>query len=63
MMVEFEDDDDADDDDADDADYDADDGHAEGDANEMRVKHFENIKENSEYRILINNFDAQYKEV
>ena len=30
---------------------------------EKEVKHFENIKENCEYRILINDFDAQYKEV
>ena len=30
---------------------------------EKEVKHFENIKENSEYRILIDDFDAQYKEV
>ena len=30
---------------------------------EKEVKHFENVEENSEYRILINDFDAQYKEV
>ena len=30
---------------------------------EKEIKHFENMKENSEYRILINDFDAQYKEV